>query len=192
MTERDDDPVIPDDARWTHLSNDLLASSEAEELRDMAESFEPVPYEAGFEMARWLCDGVAQGVMPEETHLIHTDDELLGFFAVRRALVKISFKAWPLFELRRRIENRDPQLGLMLVSIVRSCTTDAGFGQALFDHALGLAFEDRNIVAIFVQPDNDGVSRMWQESYKFRRMEDREMPGLLYYPVDKAPEALWP
>jgi hypothetical protein len=145
-------------------------------------------------MARWLRDAVHQGTMTEETYAIRTNDELLGFFAVERANVKISFRARPLFELRKRMgnRNRQPQPGLILVSIVRAASTPAGFGHVLFDNALGVALEDPDIVAICVQPDNDEVSRLWRNSYNFRPMDDPEIPGLLYFPVDPAPEANWP
>jgi len=159
----------------------------------MADNFDPVPEDAGFAMARWLCEGIEQRKMPEETYVLCLGDEILGFFAVRRARVKISFKSWPLFELRRRIANHEPLPGLVLVSFVRSNNaTEAGFGQALFDYALGVALDDPAVVAIFVDPDNPDVSRMWVESYNFRPMHDPETPGLLYFSVDPAPVALWP
>jgi hypothetical protein len=145
-------------------------------------------------MARWLRDAVHQGTIPDETYAIRTPDELLGFLAVRRGLVKISSRAGPFFELRKRLANRNrqPQPGLVLVSIARATSTPARFGHVLFDYALGVALEDPDIVAICVQPDNDAVSRLWRDSYNFRPMDDPELPGLLYFPVDPAPEALWP
>ncbi len=191
MTERDV-PTTPDDAQWVRLSDELLASSEAEQWREMADSFEPIPHDAGFAMAHWLCDAAHQGAMPAETYALRLGDELLGFFAVERARVKISFRARPLFELRKRMAHRDPQPGLILLSIARARSTPMGFGHVLFDHALGVALEDPAVVAIFVRPDNDDVSRMWRDSYHFRPMDDPEMPGLLYFPVDPAPEAEWP
>jgi hypothetical protein len=191
MTERDV-PLTPDDPWWVPVTDDLLASSEADQWRGLVESFEPTPHQAGREMAVWLCDAVQRETVPEETYAIRTSNELLGFFAVKRARVKLSFRALPLFELRKRVANREPQPGLILVSIARAASTPAGFGHVLFEHALGVALDTKDIVAIFVQPDNDEVAKMWRDSYKFRPMDDPETPGLLYFPVDPAPEANWP
>ena len=77
MTERDVSPT-PDDAWWVHVTDELLASSEADQWRALTEGFEPTPHHAGGEMARWLRDAVHQGTMTEETYAIRTNDELLG------------------------------------------------------------------------------------------------------------------
>ena len=146
MTEPDA-PTPPDDAWWVPLTDDLLASSEGDQWIELVDSFEPASHTAGHEMAGWLRDAVHRGTIPEETYALRTPDELLGFFAVKRARVKISFRVWPFFELRKRVANREPQPGLILESIARDASTPSHFGHILFDYALGVALEDPDIVA---------------------------------------------
>jgi hypothetical protein len=187
-----DVPTTPENARWVHLSDELLASDQGNELRALVEQFKPAPQEAGRRMAQWLAEAVAAGSVPEETYALRTDDELLGFFAVQRAQVKLSWRAWPLFELRKRVSKRQPIPGLILSSIVRAASTPPGFGRILFDYALGVALSDPQIAAVVLQPENEDVSRLWQGTYDFRPMDHPETPRLLYFPVDPAPDAMWP
>jgi hypothetical protein len=184
--------TTPDDARWVLLSDKLLASDEGDELHVLVKQFEPAPHEAGYQMAHWLAEAFAAGSVPEETYALRTDDELLGFFAVRRAQVKLSWRAWPLFELRKRVSKRQPIPGLTLSSIVGAASTPPGFGRILFDYALAVALRDPQIAAVVLQPENDEVSCLWRDTYDFRPMDHPETPGLLYFPVDPAPEATWP
>jgi hypothetical protein len=187
-----DVPTTPDNARWVRLSDEMLASDEGSELRALVEQFEPTPHEAGRQMAQWLAEAFAAGSVPEETYALHTDDRLLGFFAVRRAQIKLSWRAWPLFELRKRVSKRQPIPGLILSSIVRAASTPPGFGRILFDYALAVALRDQQIAAVVLQPENEAVSRLWRKTYDFRPMDHPETPGLLYFPVDPAPGATWP
>jgi hypothetical protein len=187
-----DVPTTPNDARWVLLSDELLASDGGDELHALVERFEPAPHETGHQMAQWLVEAVAARSVPEETYALRTHDELLGFFAVRRAQVKLSWRAWPLFELRKRVSKRQPISGLILSSIVRAASTPPGFGRILFDYALGVALSDPQIAAVVLQPENEAVSCLWRDTYDFRPMDHPETPGLLYFPVDPAPEATWP
>jgi hypothetical protein len=177
----------PDGALWELITDERLASPECERLRDMVGEFEPLPHEAGREMAGWLQWAVHEGSLPNETHALCTDQEMLGFLAIERGLVKISHRAWPILELRERMRKREPLNALRLSAIVRGASTPPGFGSVLFDHALGLALDDKRVAAILVQPDNDRVDQMWQKHYDFKPMQDSDVSGLLYFPVKPPP-----
>lgn len=195
MSDIEQDVLLPPDAVWVALTDELLASQESEEWVELAQRFEPLPHEAGEQARDWLRAGVDQRRMPLDTYAVRTREDLLGFYAVTRASVDIPRRAWPLLELRRRVGfARRPQPGLILSSITRSALTPAGFGAQLFENALGLALSDRGVVALFVEPVNDRVSQLWQQGYHFRPMDfpSAAASKMLWFPVDPAPAALWP
>ena len=80
MTEQDDYPSLPEAAQLVRFTYELLTSSEGDRWREIADNFDPVPEDAGFAMARWLCESVEKKKMPEETYVLCSGDELLGFF----------------------------------------------------------------------------------------------------------------
>jgi hypothetical protein len=170
----------------------MLASPAGDDLRRLIDQFEPLDSNAGREMAAWL-NGVAHGSTPAaETHLLRTDRELLGFFAGVSERVEISYRVWPIIELRARIRDRGPQPALLLAAIARSAAaTDSGFGHNLFDYAVAVA-QASDAVVLLVEPDNPKVGDMWQDRYGLRPMEEPNRPGLLYFPTFPAPPALWP
>jgi hypothetical protein len=186
------DFVVPAGARWVCLTDELLASG-VDEWIELADRFEPEPHGEGEQMAEWLREGIRKQRMPEATYLLHTREGLLGFFAVSEVQVKISRSARPIFELHKHKLDGELQAGLMLSRIARARSTEPGFGHVLFDGAVGVATEwTSKIVAVFVLPDSPGVSKMWQQDYYLREMDNPEIPGLLYFPTGPAPEPRWP
>lgn len=190
----------PGDWRWTELTDELLSSLAGDHWLDLAEKFVPVDKKAAREMAEWFCTGVRNRKMPAATYAVHTDNELLGFFAVERAEIEFSRRARPILEVRRlsiRLHRlkRGPQPGLLLSSIARAESTVPGFGRVLFEHAVGVAHDDsQENVALFVLPANRDVSRMWKDIYNFRPMDEpREgISEVLWFPTDPTPEGEWP
>jgi hypothetical protein len=194
------DVPIPDGAYWVALTDDLLASSESERWLDLVERFEPEPHEAGLEMADWLRECVRAGSMPLETWALCTGGDLLGFYAVKPAAAEFPSRWLPILEIRRVLLKRARlkrglQPGCMLSSIVRShTTTEPGFGRVLLEHAIGRTRADDNNVALFVEPANATVARMWEHKYHFKPMDESapETRGVLWFPVDPCPEGDWP
>jgi hypothetical protein len=193
------DVPIPDGAYWVQLTADLLASSEGDRWMDLLDQFEPVPHDAGVEMTDWLGKGVRARAMPLETWALRTDEHLLGFYAIRPAQAEFPRRLLPIIEIRRlslkRVRlKRGLQAGLMLSSIVRADATGPGSGRVLVKHAIARALTDEDNVALFVEPANPTVSRMWERRYGFRPMHESspQTPGVLWFPVEPCPEGDWP
>jgi ribosomal protein S18 acetylase RimI-like enzyme len=197
ITERD--VPIPDGAHWVALTDEVLACDEFERWVDLAERFEPQPHDAGVEMAEWLQECVRGGSMPLETWAICREEELLGFYAIRPAAAEFPTRWLPILDVRRVVLKR-PRLkrglqpGCMLSSIVRSKDTERGFGRILVEHAIGRTRSDERNVALFVEPANDTVARMWEREYHFMSMDESapHTRGVLWFPVDPCPEGDWP
>jgi len=186
-------PHAPDNVRWTHLTPEVLASDQGDELRRQIERFDPLDHDAGAAMAGWL-RAVADGSEEpkDETHLVSAGDELLGFIAAESGTVDFSRRAWPIVELWAKIRERTPQPALLLGAIARSASaTDSGFGHVLFDYAVGVALSNA-AVAVLMMPDNDSVAEMWRDRYGLRAMSDPGSPGLLWFPTSPKPEQNWP
>lgn len=198
-----DQITLPSDAEWVELTDDLL-SSEASRWRELADSFDSLEKDEGREMATWLKERVQGRKVPIPTWVLRQGDRLLGFYAVQRAEADFSYKAFTLLELRRVLERRagpkrGRQQGLLLSSIVRAKSTLSGFGGVLLGHAVGLALQNEANVAVFVEPANETVSKMWQEHYRFKpimqidkRNSNRPGPLWLPIPVNNLPECPWP
>jgi hypothetical protein len=196
MPNIEQDVSLPSGAQWVQITDDLLVSGDSSRWAELVERFEPVPpHQAGIEAAEWLQAGLAKRKMPLDTYAVHTTDELLGFYAVRHAEVDISAHTRPILSVRRPRplpEGRQP--GLILSSIARARSTVPGFGRLLIEHAIGLALTDPAIVAIFAEPANEHVARMWQDVYHFRPMDKPApaVPYILWFPIDPMPEGNWP
>jgi hypothetical protein len=176
---------------------DEVLESDWQHWSDLIEAFDPLPPPASADARDWLQAGINARSMPLETHAaVSHDDELLGFYAVRRATVEISARAWPLMiEFRGRPGSpRKPEPGLILAWISRGEASEPGYGQTLFDHALGIALKDPSIVAVFVEPDDHEVSELWQNAYDFQPMDRPApaVPDILWYPTGEAPELVYP
>jgi hypothetical protein len=187
--------VTPIDDDLVELTDEVL-ESDWQRWSDLVEAFEPLRHQASVDAHDWLRAGINDRSVPLETYAaVSRDDELLGFYAVRRATVEISARAWPLIvEFRGRSgAPRKPEPGLILSWITRGGASDPGYGQTLFDHALGVALEDPHIVAVFVEPDNHDVSELWQNRYDFQPMDRPapEVPEILWYPTGDAPELVF-
>lgn len=182
------------DKYWVQLTPELLASSDADEWESLAAGFVPI-HRAGEEMAEWLRDGIRERSLSADTHAIRTSAELLGFFAVDQVELEFSHQAWSTqelasVELSKRLEHlaSEPQHGLMLSAIARTESTSRGFGRVLVEHAIGVTLKSGANVALFVQPANETVAKLWKGTYCFREVDDPTLPGLLYLPVDVPPE----
>jgi hypothetical protein len=179
----------PEGAQWAELTDDLLQSGEGERWRELADRFEPVPPDPSMEMTNSLREGIRRRSMHSQpTRALH-NHELLGFYAIEQVLADISNRSGPLLGAARRLKLRTPQRGWLVSSIVRSASTEPGFGQVLLEGVVGEALTDKSIEAIFVEPANERVGRMWRETYRFEPVASSEIPGLLYLPLKVGPDA---
>jgi ribosomal protein S18 acetylase RimI-like enzyme len=189
------DVPLPPGSKWVALTDDLIAA-ERDAWMQLVDDFDPGPSEAGKTAVERLRDEVAGGTITLDTQVLRTDHKLLGFYSVEHARVDLTSRNWPFVELRRKLfgQQREPQPGLIISSIVRSHSEPAGFGRNLVNHAIGLALSDPEIVALFVSPANPEVARLWQDRYSFRieHEADPSTNEMLWLPVNPAPEALWP
>ncbi len=135
----------------------------------------------------WLREGVGDKTMGTETHVLRTEDMLLGLVAVTEVQVKISRRDRVIFELHKHILKNELEAGLMLTHFAPDRSADGGTGHLLFDRAVGIALSRPPIVAVCVQPSSEGVSLMWQRDYHLRAMDKPETAGLLYFPIGPKP-----
>jgi hypothetical protein len=137
--------------------------------------------------------------MPAECYALATDDDLLGFYAVKQMDAELSKRSLPFLELSlvgRSKGSRTAdktQSGFLLSSIARSRRTPKGFGRHLLVNAIGVTL-NAGLNLIFVQPVNGEVSQMWQTAYSFKPVDwpAPEVPNLLWFPVNPFPEGKWP
>lgn len=170
MFDSEGSVCAPGNATWVELTRDLLRGGDRERWVELATCFRPVDLRPADEMTEMLRDGIAKGCLEFPTHLLHNDnDGLLGFFSVEPQRLDIGGRMRPV---------------LMLSSIVRSATTDPGFGRVLVEEAVGCALTDRSVRALLVEPANKRVGRMWREDYHFVSLDKPSKPGLLYFPVN--------
>lgn len=178
----------PADARWAELTDEVL-SGEGDRWCELADRFDPVPLDPSAEMTNSLRAGIRRRSMHSETTRALYNHELLGFYAVEQVLTDISNRPGPILDAARILRIRRPQRGWLLSSIVRSASTEPGFGQVLLENVVGEALTDESIEAIFVEPANDRVARMWREDYGFEPVASSELPRLLYMPLKVRPDA---
>jgi hypothetical protein len=181
---------VPSDAQWTELDDELLQSAECERWCELADRFEPIPLDPSTEMTNSLREGIRRRSMHFEGTRAFHNHELLGFYAIEQVLVDISNQPGPILDATRMLGLRTSQRGWLLSSIVRSATTEPGFGQVLLENVVGEALTDESIEAIFVQPANERVERMWQQDYNFEPVANSKLPRLLYLPLPVSPDDL--
>jgi hypothetical protein len=182
MFDEEIEVSAPADAQWTDLDQNLLSSPERDRWKTLVERFEPYPPEPSEEMTSTLRDGIHRGALEMKTRAIHTT-ELLGFYSVHKVMAQISNRPAALLSVAAALGLRSPKPGLLLSSIVRSKHTPRGFGRVLLEDALALALTDKELKAVFVEPANPRVAKMWQGDYYFREAASSELPGLLYLPL---------
>jgi hypothetical protein len=180
---------VPDDAVWVDLSDELLASERHERWCGLVDTFEPPApkrgevHQEGQMMAKWLHDCVHDRALPPRTRTraVH-NDELLGFFSTELVSYMVSNRPRTVLAVSRRLGIDSPERGLLLSSIVRSNLAGEGFGRFLLEEAVGLALEleSERITSILVEPANEKLRCMWQDTYHFAPLEGSE---LLHLPV---------
>jgi hypothetical protein len=187
MLENDSGICAPEDAEWAELTSDLLASPEGGIWPEMCERFKPYKDDPSVEMTETLRAGVGRGKMKEKTRAIY-NDELLGFYSVKKVVAQISNRGERVLGVAERFGFSRPEPGLMLSSIVRSQVTEGGFGRVLLEDVVGAALADKKVRAIFVEPANARVAKMWRDDYHFEPVANSDIPDLLYMPVAVDPE----
>jgi len=192
MRKTENATATPIDVRWVQLAVEQLDSAGLQEWIELARRFQPASQWDGEQRAAWLREGIERKSLGAETHVLRTDERMLGFLAVSEVQVRISKHDRPIFELHRQVVQNELEAALKLSHVARDRSTDFGFGHMLFDYAVALALSRPPIVAVCVQPDNDGVSLMWQRDYHLREMDKPEIPGLLYFPIGPKPIPRWP
>lgn len=169
--------------------------SRDDDLRRAIGGFDPLPFKAGEQAARWLQSCLETGHVPIETQLLFADDlaHLLGFYAVNpqgfhlrseddRALLKIRLLG------ARREMRIDPQPGTLIELIARSERAGAGFGDYLVNHAIASTIE-KGSVAVLIEPDNEKTAALFRDRYRFMEFDEPAIvgaPQMLWYPVHEA------
>lgn len=136
-------------------------------------AFEPLDFEAAEKAKAWLETNVSSGRLPMKTHLVFSEDgsKLFGFFVLDDEEVEVAPGDVPIMVVRDTIENPNAtkQRAVKLVWIARSCESDSGFGNQLFDHALVLAWEAGGC-ALMVEPyDEETAEKLWIEHFHLRK-----------------------
>lgn len=139
----------------------------------LIDAFEPLEFEAAEKAKAWLETNVSAGNLPLKTYLVFSEDgtRLFGFFVLDSEEVRVAPEDVPIMQVRHTIDDprAERQHAVKLVWIARSRSSDPGFGNELFDHALVVAFEDGGC-ALMVEPyDEETAERLWIEHFHLRK-----------------------
>lgn len=167
MRAEEPQAVLPADARWVDLTNELV-SADPEHWRSLVDTFTPTDHKQGHEMAAWLRGCVHEGRIPQRTRVVY-NHKLLGFFTAETVDFMVSNRPMPLLAVSRRIGLDSPETGLLLSFIVRSEEAGKGFGRFLIEDAVGLALDIKGekITGLLIEPANQKLRRVWQERHHF-------------------------
>ena len=152
---------------------------------------------AGERGLNWLREAVARDCVPFSTQIaVGEDGAMQGFLAMQTTTFAMPVSERVRLEwgwIGRRLPTGD-QPGALLHWIVRSAETQPGFGMSLFRRALRVAESNPLHLAVFVNPDNDRLARMWQEQYLLRPMNHPKsrFPDLLWTSLGKPPTGCVP
>jgi hypothetical protein len=143
-----------------------------EEMMRFISAFVPLEFEAADKAKAWLETNVSAGILPLKTYLVFSEDEaeLLGFFVIDEMDVRVAPEDVPIMQVRKAIDDpkAETQRAMKLVWIARSLSSDPGFGNELFEHALLLAWEAGGC-ALMVEPyDQETAERLWRKHFHMR------------------------
>ncbi len=167
-------------------------------LQSAIRGFSPLDFEPGRRAADWLRVNTETGILPLDTYLVldETSSELLGFFVLEPAEVRVAPGDFPVIQVRTRLGDSERRVKAMkLVWIVRSATSPEGFGEDLFNEALARALEF-GAVAVLVEPyDRETADRLWVRHFHCRQQRrNSEFPdewgGHYWYPLG-LPDQTW-
>lgn len=169
MGAEESQAILPSDATWVDLTNDLVAA-DPQRWRSLVDDFVPTDHKQGHEMAAWLRGCVREGRIPHRTRVVH-NHKLLGFFTAEPVEFMVSNRPTPVLAVSRRIGLDSPETGLLLSFIVRSEEAGKGFGRFLIEEAVALALDmkDEKITGLLVEPANPKLRRVWQERHHFAK-----------------------
>lgn len=164
-------------------------------LRDalmlLIDRFEPLKFEAAEKAKAWLETNVSSGTIPLKTYLVFSEDgtQLNGFFVLDGEEVEVQEFDAIVMQVRQTITNPKAvkHHAVKLVWIARSQSSDAGFGNELFDHALVFAWEDGGC-ALMVEPyDEETADKLWLEHFHLRKPRAGKADwSCLWYPLGEA------
>lgn len=184
---------------WIRFRTELASQlGRDDDLTRAIEDFEPLPFSAGVEAAKWLRSCLRNGDVPMETHIVleKASGAMLGFYSVNPHSFELSRDDLANLAAREgRDVGQEPQPGLDLALIVRSRSTAKGFGEHLWKHALGNA-DDADYVALLLQPADAATLKLWRERYRCMPLdpppgEPPSDPPALWFPIRPA-VANWP
>lgn len=157
-------------------------------LMGLIRVFEPLEFEAAGKAKAWLETSVSSGKLAFRTYLVFSEDgrRLFGFFALDDEEVQVAPEDVPIMQVRNTIDNPSAEMqhAVKLVWIVRSCASDAGFGNELFDHALVFATEAGGC-ALLVEPyDEETAEKLWLRHFHLRKPREGSAGWTcLWYPL---------
>lgn len=184
--------------RPVRLTRESIANGVPPRLLAAIERFEPLGFDAARDATAWLHNCLADGNDPMSTVLVlDSTDRLQGFFVLGYTTVTLAPGDQPIVEVAKKLEDPSrPQVAAEIAWIVRSRTTEKGFGRDLFDYAVRLAMDDGAIAMVVTPHDDITAQKVWIDRYRFRppRQSGSSQgldPPKLWFPVFKY-EASWP
>lgn len=186
--------------RKVRLTREAIVAGLDSSLLAAIASFEPLPFAAGREAARWLRGHIEDpGPTPWEVVLVlsEVEDQLLGFLVLGYTQFTLSPGDRPIVEIAKKLQApEEPQVASEVAWIARSAGTEKGFGKELFTYAVSLAIDGGAIAMIVTPHDEETAEKVWMKRFCFRhpRESDQspEAPLRLWYPVHKLRDVGWP
>jgi hypothetical protein len=186
--------------RKVELAKEAIEAGLDPVLLRAIEEFQPLPFSAGEEAARWLRAYVAAPTGTPWRVVLELDGsgaELLGFLVLGYTQFTLSPGDVPVVEVAKKLDApEEPQAAVEVAWIARSEKTQKGFGKELFTYAVSLAIDGGAIAMIVTPHDPKTARKVWTRRFSFRppRESDQspEAPQRLWYPVHKPKGGSWP
>lgn len=180
------------------LTRESIEAGLDPKLKAAIERFQPLPFPAGEEAARWLLRQIKEpSSTPWRVILMLEEEanELFGFLTLGYTMITLSPGDVPM--IAKKLEApTEPQVALNVAWIARSALTESGFGKELFTYSVSFAL-DGGAVALVVTPhDEETAEKVWIKRFRFRppRESDQspEAPLRLWYPAYRYEGGNWP
>ncbi len=180
------------------LTRETILAGLEPSLLAAIESFQPLPFPAGEEAARWLREHVANpSEKPWQVILMLEEegDEMLGFLVLGYTTITLSPDDVPM--IAKKIEAPDqPQVALEVAWIARSAKTAKGFGKEVFTYSVSFGIDGGAVAMIVTPHDEETAEKVWKRRFRFRvpRQDDQspEAPLRLWYPAYRYEGGGWP
>lgn len=180
------DTPLETDSRgiWRNWDHDADGD---DELAEQVASFESLDHPAGVAAAEWLREDAYDNDGLTKTRLLVTDDRVEGFIATSFGTVELTEGGMKQLPVPRKLRRRQAP-ALLLCWIARHRESQIPGAQLMLT-AVALARQARRnsgLVALTLDPYDEGVSEMWQAApWHFQRCRRRDIdrPTRLYIPI---------